>query len=325
MDVQIDRYAYWREALKGNFGPVHDSDPQSGFYRKRKFRSGPFLPVAIWFDDASGAYVALVDGQAANAEEVWTYVCRYPVTEEAYRDRVAGKPWPDEDPGVTASLEAPTTIGSNNPPKDQAVILAEQIDANCKSASAYAEIKDDETAGKAQSCRSRLLELGGQADKKREDEKRPHLEAGRAVDAKWQPIVKKAKDAAGAILRALNAHENRKLEEQREAARKAAEAAAKAEAARRAAEKAGKPVPPPAEPARLPEPQPIQTQIRGGYGRAASKRMVKVVTVTDIDAAFGFLKSEQELVDLIGRLAQRAVDAGNTVPGTTVKEEISCR
>ncbi len=29
-------YAYWRDALTGKFGPIHDGDPQPGFYRLRR-------------------------------------------------------------------------------------------------------------------------------------------------------------------------------------------------------------------------------------------------------------------------------------------------
>jgi hypothetical protein len=48
---------------------------------------------------------------------------------------------------------------------------------------------------------------------------------------------------------------------------------------------------------------------------------VKVATVTDQDAAYGYLKANAELTALISKLAQRAVDAGYTVPGTEVTEQ----
>ena len=48
----MDKYAYWRNALAGNFGPVHDSDPQAGFYRARNKKAGKDDPIAIWFNDA---------------------------------------------------------------------------------------------------------------------------------------------------------------------------------------------------------------------------------------------------------------------------------
>lgn len=307
-------YDYWNNALKGEFGPVHDGDCQPGFWRKRKSRGGPFVPVATWEQD--GKIIALVDGAAEDASSLWSYICRYPVTEEAYRACVAGEPWPDEDVSVTASI-APPPAGDNNPPQDEAEVLKAQIDAASANAAEYAEIADDDTAAKAQSARARLNELSGQADKKREAEKKPHLEAGKSIDAKWQPLVKAAKAAADGIAKALSAHETRK-------ARAAAEQQRKVEEARQAAlrEALSKhpEAPLPVEVAA--PPAPVQATIRGAYGRAASKKEIKIATVTDQDAAYGFLKANAEIVAVIAKLAQKSVDAGFTVPGVTVTTEI---
>jgi hypothetical protein len=49
--------------------------------------------------------------------------------------------------------------------------------------------------------------------------------------------------------------------------------------------------------------------------------VVKVATVADQDAAYGYLKAQPELVALILKLAQKAVDSGFTVPGVDITEE----
>lgn len=311
-------YDYWTNALAGNFGPVHDSDPQPGFYRKRVSRSGPFVPVAIW--EQEGKIIAICDGKEANADDLWTYVCQYPVTEQQYHARVESGKWHDESDAVAASL-APPPAGHNGPPQDEAEILKGQIDAASAGADDFAEIKDDGEAAKAQSLRSRLLELSGSADKKREAEKKPHLEAGKSIDAKWQPLVKAAKAAADKIRDALSAHETRKARAAAEAQRKADELARKAaeEAAAKASKDAPAPIAPTAPPP-PPAPEPV-TAIRGAYGRAAAVKIVKVATVKDQDAAYAFLKTHKEMVELIAKLAQRAVDAGYEVPGIEVIEE----
>ena len=116
-----------------------------------------------------------------------------------------------------------TTIGGsqfdNRPSFSVADVLRDQIDAAKAGVGTYAKISDDETAGKAQSLRSRLNELSGEADKKREALKRPHLEAGKAIDKEWQPLVKSAKEAADGIRSALSAYETDKLARQRRAER----------------------------------------------------------------------------------------------------------
>ena len=63
------------------------------------------------------------------------------------------------------------------------------------------------------------------ADKARSDEKRPHDDAGKAVQAKWKPIVDKAERGAIACKDALTPYRASKQRTQDEAARKAREAA----------------------------------------------------------------------------------------------------
>jgi hypothetical protein len=319
MSEYTDDYAYWRNALAGVAMPIHDSDPQPGFYRKRVSRGGAFVPVAIW--EHEGQMVAVVDGKPTDAAEIWSYCCQHPVTEEAFRARTDGGAWPDEDKAVTQSLATPG-IGDNRPPQDEADILAAQIEAASANAAEYAEIRDDETAARAQSVRSRLLELSGEADKKRDKLVRPHLDAQKSINGLWQPLVKSAKEMADKIKLAISAHENRKLQaEQKARAEALAQARAAEEAARKAAE-AGKPIPAPATPPEpVPPPPAPAAQVRGAYGRAAAVKLVKVCTVTDFDAAYGSLKANLELKALISKLAQKAVDAGYEVAGTTVEEQ----
>ena len=321
IEPQAD-YSYWQDALAGVFGAVHDGYPQPGFYRKRTGKAAGYVPVAIWGQD--GKMMAVVDGKEADASEIWTYVCKYPILEEWYRARMAGQRWPDESEAVTESLAHRTD--TNNPPTDEAEILKGMIDAASAGAEEYADIRDDETASKAQSLRSRLLELSGDADKKREALKKPFFEAGKAVDLKFQPLVKAAKAAADMIRDALGAHETRKARIADEA-RRAAEAEAcriSQEAAKAAAKaaKAGKPIPPPPPPPPQPEPVPAAAAaIRGAYGRAAAVKMVRMARVVDQDRVYAALKINPELVALIAKLAQKSVDAGITLPGVEVTEE----
>lgn len=316
-------YSYWHNALAGNFGPVHEGDAQPGFYRKRASKGGPFLPVAIW--EADGKLIATVDGKQADAADIWSHVCDKPVTEEAFRNRSEGGAWPDEDESVTRSL-APPPAGHNAPPQDEADTLAAQIEAASANAKEYEDIRDDGVAAKAQSARSRLNELSRDADKIREAQKKPHLEAGKNIDAKWQPLVKAAKAAADAIAKALGAHETRKFQAA-EAVRLKAEAERQKliEAERQRALEASPVTGPQAVlPVELPppSPEPVAAQpIRGAYGRAATVKVVKIATVEDYDEATTYFRNNAEYRALIDKLAQKAVDAGYTVPGVKVTEE----
>lgn len=306
-------YKYWKAKLRGESPEIHEGDPQFGFYRKRTGKAAGYEPVAIFPN--GDMIAALVSGKEADAVEIWTYVCQYPITEQWYRDKMDGKPWPDEDQAVTESL-AHDLKNSGAAPEE---VIKDQIETVLRDADKFAVIKTDEEATQAQAKRSRLLELSGEADDKRETEKRPHLDANKKIDAMWQPLVKMAKEGADKIRAAMAAHENRKREEIAAAAslaRLAAEAAAL---------KKGKPAPLPA-PAPPPAPVPVaQTQVRGGYGRAASVQMIKVSTVVDQDKAYMALRGHKEMIELIAALAQRAVKAGVEVDGVTWKEVADVR
>jgi hypothetical protein len=50
------RWKWWEDAVEGRNPPVHDDDPQAGFFAVRKFRygewvKGPFVPARVWWED----------------------------------------------------------------------------------------------------------------------------------------------------------------------------------------------------------------------------------------------------------------------------------
>lgn len=310
-------YTYWREALKITGGQrpltrdemktlVLTTEPADGFFRHKKGQ-----PAAVWSD---GAQASLGESYA-EPEAVWQWIAQYPVTEEAYRAKRAGEPWPDEDSGVTASL-APPQIGDNRPPADDPVAdLQAQIDAASKNAENYAEIKDDGTAAKAQAARSRLLELSGNADKAREAAKRPFFEAGKKIDLTWNPLVKAAKEAADKIRAALSAHETRKRDARVEAERMKA-----LEASPVTGSKATQVAAPPRQPV-----EPPKEQIRGAYGKAAAVTTVRVPKIIDQDKVYEYMRERPELVAALEMLVKRAVKAGIDVPGVEVTEQADVR
>lgn len=309
-------YTYWHKALAltdGKRAVSRDEmkelglidEPQPGFYRRRMTRGGPFVPVAIW--PSGDDMVATTDGKPVDAGEVWTYCCAHPIPEIWFRERSAGAPWPDEDVAVTESFAAapaaPGSIEGHNQPEDDLAAIRDQIEAASKNAKDYEKIESDEVAAKAQALRSRLNELSGQADKKREAEKAPHLAAGKAVDDKWRALVQGPKALADGIRKALSAWETEK-DRRRRAAEEEARKKAEAEAKKAPKGTAAAPA------LQAPDPPPVQTTIRGASGRAAAIMEKKIAKVIDQDAAYQSLKTHPDLITFIQTLAQRAVDAG---------------
>ena len=66
-----DEFAWWRHALAGTIGPIHENEPQPGYYRVRESKAGPFLAVALWRE--KGEMRALKQGRPADAGALWTW------------------------------------------------------------------------------------------------------------------------------------------------------------------------------------------------------------------------------------------------------------
>ncbi|QQM29336.1 hypothetical protein JET14_13485 [Martelella lutilitoris] len=318
----IERWAWWRAALKdpaqiGKELPVHPGEYQLGYYRTRR-KGGTWEPVGI-YPDEDGRVVAFRGNKPVDdIENLFTWCCRYPVEYAAYIQALETGKWPDDDEAVAA------TIGDNSGDVDETASLADQIEAALAGLSKYAKISDDETAAKALSLRNRLNELSREADKARTEEKKPHLEAGKAVDAKWQPLVKKAKTGADDVRAKIGAWETEKYRRQQEEQRKAEEARRAAEEAAREREGETEVLDAP-EPAPAPVADPVS--IRPTYGKAASVKMRTVVKeVTDWPALSVYMSNHAEAQDVLRKLAQRAVDAGrDDIPGITTEQKADIR
>lgn len=294
-------YDHYLDRMAGVDVPLKDGEPYPGFYRmRRREKMGPlfFVPVAYFME---GDKMVCVAGDQEIGEqrslELWTS-CQ-PIAEDVWRAVAErGEPWPDIDAYVH---------GQNIKAGDDIEALTDQIDSALKGLSAYDKITSDDERDRAQTLRSRLLELSTTADRKRVTEKAPHLAAEKAVDAVWQPLVKRAKVGADTIRAAMNAWENEKAQKR----------AAAEEENRRAMKMAGIP-----EGIGMDAPPPdTQRPIKGAYGRAASVRTVKRAEIVDQDVVYEVFKARNEVHNVLQHLAQIAVEDGIEVPGIKVVEE----
>lgn len=318
-----NQWTNWQRRLAKENLPIHDAEVDSGYWRiKRKDKAtgkSRYVAAAFW-RNPDGTFQGVIDGQDVDerrASEQWMWAVENPITEAEFRKVEAGGDWSDMH--VDAPAPNGRGIGDNSGTVDEAELIREQIASATAGAAAYAEIKDDATLVRAQTLRSRLLELSSEADAKREALKRPHFEAGKAIDATWQPMVKSAKAVADTIRAAMAKWETAKLKVQREAQEKI-------DAANRAAvvadAKANKPPPAPI----APPPPPAPTTIKGASGKAAHVGTIKVVTgITDQDALYRYLHDESDLQAVMLTLARKYVKLGNTVPGVTVEDQADVR
>lgn len=312
-----DQFEWWREALKGNAGPISESEPKSGYF-KLKDKAGVWRPVAIWEKD--GDLVCRVAGEQRPPLDIWTWCAKNPVSKEDAKHAFEHGAWPGDVP----------QIGDNS----GMLSLPEEINDAATTALAWlvkSGISDKASADQAANWRTRLLELGKRADKQRESEKRPHDDAAKAVQAKWKPVVEEAETAAAKIRDALTVWmraEDAKARAEAEAKRKIAEEAARkareaADAAR--AEAASRNLPPPLEPLYVPQSmqvaEPPKVQAGGQRGRKTGLRNVTVYEVTDYDAALAHVKGHDDVRAAVEKVCRAMAKAGAAVPGVTEKTE----
>jgi ribosomal protein L16/L10AE len=325
----VGPWAWYQAALKnpaaiGKTLPVHENEPQQGYYRVKNRDKG-FDPVSIFYPEGSDELVAYRNGREVRPDEIWTWACRSPISYDAYNDAIAGKGWADDDKVVAAQIQPPEpTIGDNSGEVDEADTLKDQIAAALAGMKAYEKVEDDATAAKALSLRNRLNELSNQADKVRSKLKEPFLEGGKAVDAKFQPLVKSAKAGADKVRDAIGAWETVKLQAERKRQRDIEDAriAAEKTAREQQGETAVVDAPAPAAPVDA-----APAAIKPTYGKAASVQVnVVVKDVTDWQALFTYMAAREEVQTVLWHLAQKALDAGRTnIPGVVTEERAAVR
>ena len=289
-----DGYEYWRKALAGEKPPIHEGNPQPGYYRKRASRNGPWLPVAIWEKD--GQLVATIDGKPVDPAEIWTWVADKPVTYEEFKARTETGRWPGEAPEPSSG--APV-IGHNRPPADPIDVLNARIEEQAQLVHDWLELHQGGLQSQAEADQladmvNALRALAKEADEERKREKKPHLDACREVDGKWKPVIERPQALAAQAKRVLTAW----LRKQREAER------ARAKAALDAGEK--------------------QARANPAAGHAKRKMVLrrrKVAVIENWQAATLHFLENEELRAVVQRLANAAARSGQPVPGVTIKEE----
>lgn len=331
-----DDFTWWQNALKGIRGPVHDGEPQSGFYRGKN-QLKQMEAYAYWKDTATGAQRHQRNGKELSTDSAmqsWLFVNAHPISEETYWHFIDTGKWPDEDAGTAKALKDGPAI---DPAVDPVGSLKAEIDAAKADVPKYLKIESDEAAAAAQTLRSNLTTLKGKAVKMHQIKKEPHLEAGRAVDREFFPLRDLAEAEADKLATALGDWEDVKREALRAAQREAQRIADEETARQQAihdqrvadAKEFDEPPPPPPEPVK---PAPIESnapapssKIKGPSGRAASVKVQNLVTIDDEMEVYKFLAGDPDLTALLLKLAQAKTDAGITVPGTHTTEKSKVR
>jgi hypothetical protein len=328
-------YTYWKAALAGEKAHVYVDDPQLGFYRKgiykrdergNKKRTG-WDPVAIWIN---GTTLVLTHpgGDTSDRDrinEVWSYCCANPISEEWYRAvSERGEPWPDNPapPEIPAANREVTKEDNAAPEvmtsKDHATGIDNAIGAAPK------KIASEADAALALGSKNRIAELRLAADKAGKALYDPPYREYKRLHGEWSPMVAKADTAEKAIQKdVLTFRES----ERKRIAKEQEDALAKQRDIDEANERAAQRSIAAGEPELLPEvveiemplaPAPIQPT----YGTRKLKEEVKFFLdkVTSWDLLFAHYKNNAEVQALLMKLAGADIKAGHSIPGTTTRE-----
>ena len=321
-------YEFWRAALRGRKQPVQESNPQCGFYKRRLAKDGPWLPIAFW-RNKEDQMVCCFEGKLVDPVEHWTFAAKYPVNEASYRHYIRNGHWPDDIAKFPRS----------NMPSDPFEALQLEVHDKIEQAQNWLKtapkVLTETDASMARNMQAALLQLNKRADAMHKLEKQPHLDAGRAVDTKFDfrkvvaTVADRLRDVFTAFMRAEEARQRAEAQKRFEEERR------KAEEERKAAEKERKRLQheDPAlaliiEPQPLPElplaPEPVKVQVGGGVGRKAGLKTVYSGRVLDWQTVLHHFLGHQQVRDLLQKLVDADVRLNKTqcsIPGVEVLEE----
>jgi len=308
-----DKYTYYHSALMGVFGPVHENDPQCGYYRMRRGRGGPWVPVAIWREVAgenedtgisdSGKLVCLVDGKERDPYEIWTWVCRYPVPYETYvAVAEQGQAWPEDLPDLkkarlNSDATSSSTLGHNSAGMSEAEVFLEEIEALAQSCdewlSEVPEICSQVLADKAANYAERFGNLENRAEEARTIEKKPILDQGRSIDGKWKPVISKASETKVKLKKLIEPYLIAELKRQKELGL---------------------------------DGEPPRAGTMGRRIGLRSRMVLKVTSNSDLQTHYKAdprLWAEKSISEAITKLAEIDLAANKPIPGATLIEELT--
>jgi hypothetical protein len=190
-------------------------------------------------------------------------------------------------------------------------------------------------ASKARNIQAALLAMNTRADKLFKEEKQPHLDAGRAVDKRFEfrktvdDVAKRLRAVFEAYMKAEEARQKADaLKKYQEEQKKAEEARVVAEAERKRLE-AEDPIMAavtPIEPVAMPiyAPEPVKINVGGGVGRKAGLKTVYEANIEDWGIAAAHYSDHPDMRALVQKLAN--ADARNSkgtmqVPGVKMFED----
>ncbi|MDQ0996920.1 hypothetical protein QFZ34_002102 [Phyllobacterium ifriqiyense] len=323
----VNRWAWWQNALKGNFGPIHESHPEQGYYRTRS-KGKPWEPVAIFYPEGSDELVAYRNGKEVDdIHSLWTWACRNPISFEAYEKALHGEGFDDEPKEALA----PKNHNSVDADPMEALRIEYLGEKELAEQFLKSPIKTKADADKAAIWSKRLADIAKRATDQHKVEKQPALDETRRIDDKWRELKDEPKELSTKLKRHMDEYlrEQDRIEQERQ--RKARE---EADRIRREAEQAAAEASQAGDVAVANRAEALAQQAadaereaqarNAAAGRTGAKVALRTFVsaqITDVEALLIALKDRPEITELVQSLANRAAKAGVSLPGMKIIEE----
>lgn len=217
-------FDWWRDKLAGKDVPM-DTQPKQGFYAFSPSKKAAPLPVAIWYNADGAVRCKVGQDMRDNVHEYWISCMRNAITESVYKSVMSGDPWPSEIVIELSDGTKDSTLIGHNASSDEALLgnIHEWL-SRCEKAKKAGAPKNQDDADKLADLATKLSDLCKEADDKRSELNRPHLEAQREINTTWngkinpgRDMVRDLKALIGQYLTAENrrrADEAKKMQEQ---------------------------------------------------------------------------------------------------------------
>ena len=203
-------WQWWIDKLRGDIPlALSESTPHAGFYRwpKREAYGAKryFVPVAYWpnEDGELNCRIGEEDVTPERGRDIWVSVGAHPVSEEDYREVAErGGRWRDEHELVPMQRSNQPQVPEDN--SFEALRNAiNEMSLHGEARLSQPMISNQDEGDRIANFVGELSDLHRRANEARSNEKRPHDDAAKAVQAKWKPWVDKAETLYKALKRQL--------------------------------------------------------------------------------------------------------------------------
>lgn len=317
-------WKHWQDALAGREVAISPNEPQCGFYKMRKGRNGPWVPVMIRYDESGILRCRVGNDSSADPHDVWTWCADRPISKHDAKTAFETGRFPGDGP----------TIGDNSKADTRSLVeqLRDYVHATLdwlKGRKIETKVEADQVANR----RAEILRITKLCEAERDAKAAPHRKALDELKAEYKPALDEAEEANWLLRQAATdfarAEEARLERERREKWEREEAAKAKARAAleeQRRQKLESDPIAALTDPAPSmegleaadPPNDPVKVSLGGQVGRVSGLRSYWEAEIVDYEKALAHYAQHPDVRALVVKLAKAEIKASKgtaVIPG----------